>query len=165
MTDLSKSLSHELESWIPPEVKMVTGTIFLYFIARGTNMIEILKGNNTDPRVQCRYSYENVLYSGWNRTGNVSQSVELVTNQSIECYTSEKAAFQCQRVILDGTYLYIKSNTALMKACSISSLENGTKPLSDVFWMCDDDKRVTVVLPSNWTDMHTSYVNRANNST
>lgn len=80
---------------MPPEVKMVTGTIFLYCIARETNMIEALYMNKSDPRVQCWHSYEGVLYTGQavTRTGRVLTRIERVINQTVKFKTPRKG--QC----------------------------------------------------------------------
>ena len=47
--------------------------------------------------------------------------------------------------------MLIKKNNTFYSKFLLPSLENGTRPLADIFWLCDDNQQVKVTLPTHWT--------------
>lgn len=61
--------------------------------------------------------------------------------------TTNTAAIQCEQVIIDqGLPLIVMNNNRYYSQFILPSLDNGTRPLADIFWPCDDNQQVKVTL-------------------
>lgn len=167
---------NNFESWTPPLTKVPKGLTHPFCIARGRGIeaqasksytklvrqsqnitLRLLKANcsklgtaSTMAKGGLRLDYR------WQRLAKYVRKLfgNAITSPCMPVWsysTTSSAKIQCEQVVMDGGPLIVGTNNTLQAWFQLPSLKNGTRPLADVFWLCDDDQQVKVTLPVNWT--------------
>ncbi|XP_049444012.1 uncharacterized protein LOC125895877 isoform X1 [Epinephelus fuscoguttatus] len=141
------------EFHMPPVVHLAPDLVFPFCVARGNNIEHWLENATTtnssqeaERLIQCRYEAIITTSGG---------SVNLTGVQKV-CNTTLEAKIQCHQVVNGGNESYVMGRHYNDTTWILTfNLTNGTTPLADIFWMCEEDLQVKVVLPANWTGICT----------
>lgn len=138
-------LSDTKQYQIPPVVHVAVNTVFPFCLASGLEHESILWNDTVEMAnqlIQCEY--HNYLFPRSKQTWSMKV-----------CNTTSRAKMQCARVVSgaggSGPDVYIVGhNKSYAQWLHVYNLTNGTYPLADVFWMCEEDRRIRSVLVPNW---------------
>ncbi|XP_078028292.1 uncharacterized protein LOC144464626 [Epinephelus lanceolatus] len=144
------------EFHVPPVVHLAPDLVFPFCVARGDNIEHWLNNvtstnssQEAERLIQCRYE---------ETVGNVSSTAGSTQLRGVQkvCNTTQEAKIQCHQVVNGGNdSMVMGRNYNDTTWILILNLTNGTAPLADIFWMCENDLQVRTVLPVNWTGICT----------
>ncbi|CAK6964817.1 P2Y purinoceptor 14-like [Scomber scombrus] len=74
----------------------------------------------------------------------IPQNLRYPVQPWVSLSTSKKAAIHCKDIAVDNNALKTWHDGKYVMQYKIPSLANGTRPLADVFWLCDDDPQISM---------------------
>ncbi|XP_029691387.1 uncharacterized protein isoform X1 [Takifugu rubripes] len=136
--------NYDVVKALPPVVHKPPNNIFPFCIARGQELEEVVqrgspKLSDTGGLVRCsRIDWYPKLTNG-----NTTATIKL-------CETGPKAQIQCKQIVPNGGAVIYERNSSHIAQYSLLDLTDGTRPLGDVFWICEGNDTLMLTLPPSW---------------
>lgn len=176
-----RRLNSEFESWTPPLTKVTQNLVHPFCVARGEIITKKLLALDKEVKHKIRNLTAEHLIAPAANISNLRDIASAKTKDGIylkyrwlrrreplliqrrssiqwPAYlpywlfsTTSEAAIQCEQLIMDNQAILVITNDTVQFQFALPTLKNGTRPLADVFWICNDNQQVKVTLPRNWT--------------
>lgn len=145
MPTLISNNDYDVVETLPPVVHKPDNMIFPFCIVRRSELEKVAQRTTeemTDAEglVQC----SKVTWYPTQGEGNITAIIKL-------CKTGPKARIRCGQIVPNGGAVIYEHNSSHIAQYRLQDLSKGTRPLGDVFWMCEHNVTMTPRLPENWT--------------